>query len=140
MTGKAQFFKADVAFRFFGAKQISSWINKVVKKESAQLGALNIIFCSDAYLLNINKQFLKHDFYTDIITFDNSGEGGVSGELYISIDRVRENALALRATFRQELNRVIIHGVLHLLGYKDKTPSQIKKIRKKEDAYLRLLR
>lgn len=135
-----QFFKADVAFRFFGRAKISKWILRVLKQEGAKLSNLNIIFCSDDYLLGINRQYLNHDFYTDIITFDYSEKRDISGELYISIDRVKDNANSLGATFQQELNRVIIHGVLHLLGFKDKTSRQAKTIRKKEDECLALLK
>ena len=135
-----QFFKADVAFRFLGRSKISKWILKVVDKEGAKLTSLNIVFCSDEYLLNINRQYLNHDFYTDIITFDYSEKKKLSGELYISIDRIRDNARSLGVTFQQELNRVIIHGVLHLLGFKDKTPAQSKAIRKKEDECLKMLK
>lgn len=135
-----QFFKADVAFRFLGKAKVSKWISTVVKKEEAKLTSLNVVFCSDEYLLNINRQYLNHDFYTDIITFDYSEKKSISGELYISVDRVRDNAGSLGVTFQHELNRVIIHGVLHLLGFKDKTPAQSKAIRKKEDECIKLLK
>ena len=135
-----QFFNAYVAFRFFARAKISKWILRVLKQEGAKLSNLNIIFCSDDYLLGINRQYLNHDFYTDIITFDYSEKRDISGELYISIDRVKDNANSLGATFQQELNRVIIHGVLHLLGFKDKTSRQAKTIRKKEDECLALLK
>lgn len=133
-----QFFKADVAFRLQGKSKISDWIKKVVKREGGSLVSLNIIFCSDDYLLNINRDFLKHDYLTDIITFDYSEGKKISGEIYISIDRVRDNANGLKITFEVELKRVIIHGVLHLLGHKDKTDSQKKAIRKTEDECLAL--
>ena len=100
--------------------------------------SLVYIFCDDEYLLNINRRFLKHDYYTDIITFDLSEEGSsIIGEIYISIDRVNENAAIHGSTTEQEINRVIFHGVLHLCGYKDKTAKQKLTIRKKEDKYLR---
>ena len=139
MPGAIQFFKADLAFRFSRRAIISKWISRVVKQEGGHLSNLNVIFCSDDYLLGINRQYLKHDFYTDIITFDYSSNLLVSGELYISIDRVRENAVALGVSFQQELCRVIIHGVLHLLGYKDKVAAQKKKMREKENECLQLL-
>lgn len=133
-----QFFKADVAFRFQGKSKISDWIKKVVKREGGSLTSLNIVFCSDDYLLNINRDYLNHDYLTDIITFDYSEGKKLSGEIYISIGRVRDNANGLSIPFAIELRRVMIHGVLHLLGYKDKTASQKKAIRKKEDGCLAL--
>ena len=133
------FFKADVAFRFQGKSKIPNWIKKVVRQEGGKLASLNIVFCSDKSLLNINRQFLRHDYFTDIITFDYPGDG-ITGEIYISTDRVLENSKSLNVPFEQELRRVIIHGVLHLLGYKDKTASQKRAIRKKEDDCLVLFR
>jgi probable rRNA maturation factor len=140
MPESIYFFKADVAFRFQGKSKISHWIKKVVKHEDCSLVSLNIVFCSDGYLLNINRDYLKHDYLTDIITFDYSEGKKLSGEIYISIDRVRDNAKGLNLPFEIELRRVIIHGVLHLLGYKDKTASQKKTIRKKEDDCLALFK
>ena len=134
------FFKADIAFRFQGKSKISNWIKKVVKREGGNFVSLNVVFCSDGYLLNINRDYLKHDYLTDIITFDYSEAKKISGEIYISIDRVRDNANGLKLPFEIELRRVIIHGVLHLLGYKDKTASQKKAIRKKEDECLSLFK
>ena len=134
------FFKADIAFRFQGKSKISNWIKKVVKREGGNFVSLNVVFCSDDYLLNINRDYLKHDYLTDIITFDYSEAKKISGEIYISIDRVRDNANGLKLPFEIELRRVIIHGVLHLLGYKDKTASQKKVIRKKEDECLSLFK
>jgi probable rRNA maturation factor len=139
MPASIYFFKADVAFRFQGKNKIPNWILKVVKREGGKLASLNIVFCSDKYLLNINRQFLKHDYLTDIITFDYPGDA-ITGEIYISTDRVLENSKNLNLPFEQELRRVIIHGVLHLLGYKDKTSAQKKVIRKKEDDCLSLFK
>lgn len=139
MPASIYFFKADVAFRFQGKSKIPNWIRKVVKEEGGKLASLNIVFCSDKYLLNINRQFLKHDYLTDIITFDYPGDG-ITGEIYISTDRVLENSKSLNIPFEQELRRVIIHGVLHLLCYKDKTAAQKKVIRKKEDECLAFFR
>ncbi len=115
---------------------LKAWIKDTLGKEERMLDYLNIIFCSDSYLLKINQQYLHHDYYTDIITFDY-GEAVVQGELFISIDRVRDNARALNLSFEQELHRVIIHGVLHICGYRDKTKDEIKVIRQKEDQYLK---
>ena len=121
-------------------RPLKLFINQLFKKEGKVLHSLNIIFCSDEYLLEINKQHLQHNFYTDIITFDLSEENALSiiGELYISIDRVRENATSLSVNFSIELLRVIFHGALHLCGFKDKTKTDIKNMRDKEEEYLRL--
>lgn len=110
------------------------------ESEDIQLKSLEYIFCSDEYLLKINKQFLKHDFYTDVVTFDLSeSDGGTVGEVYISIERVMENAAGLDVPWQNELLRVIFHGALHLCGYGDKTKSEILKIRDQEDHYIRLM-
>jgi probable rRNA maturation factor len=111
-------------------------IQSVFKREGKKLESLNYIFCSDKVLLKINRKYLKHDFYTDIITFDLSEKEAVKAEIYISIDRVSENARKLGVLFKSELHRVIFHGVLHLCGYNDKTKAEMKKIREKEDHYL----
>lgn len=118
---------------------MTSWIKRVVEKEGATIEEINFIFCSDSYLLTLNQGFLKHNTLTDIITFDNSGpDAFISGEIYISIERVRENAAKFQVQFEDELNRVMIHGVLHLLGYKDKKPAEKALMRKKEEACLSL--
>lgn len=119
--------------------ELKAFIIQLFRKEKKKLAGLNYIFCSDKYLLEINKQYLRHDFYTDIVTFDLSEEPGkISGEIYISVDRVRDNAQNFNASFKEELHRVIFHGALHLCGYKDKTPAEESKMRKMEDKYLRL--
>lgn len=116
---------------------IKKLITSVFKKEGVELAGLNYIFCTDKRLLKINQDFLKHDYYTDIITFELSPKGHpIEGEIYISVDRVKENALSLKTSFKKELLRVILHGTLHLCGYKDKTASEIKQIRQKEEFYL----
>jgi probable rRNA maturation factor len=133
------FFSQDISFKLPNSKKLSSWIKRVAKTENHSPKALIFIFCSDEYLLNINIRYLKHKTYTDIITFDNSDElGTIEGDIYVSIERVKENAKKLNIPFADELHRVIIHGVLHLLGYSDKTKAQIREMRKKEDAYLSL--
>ena len=121
-------------------RPLKLFINRLFKEEGKVLHSLNIIFCSDEYLLAINKLHLQHNFYTDIITFDLSEKDSqfIIGELYISIDRVRENATSLSVNFSIELLRVIFHGALHLCGFKDKTKTHIKKMRDKEEEYLRL--
>ena len=121
-------------------RPLKLFINRLFKEEGKVLHSLNIIFCSDEYLLAINKLHLQHNFYTDIITFDLSEKDSqfIIGELYISIDRVKENAFSLSINFSTELLRVIFHGALHLCGFKDKTKTDIKKMRDKEEEYLRL--
>lgn len=131
------FFSQTAPFKIPFPRKTSAWIKAVIKKEKQSLKELNFIFCSDAELHQINLEYLNHDDFTDIITFDNSDEKGViEGDIYISIDRVRENASSYKKEFSNELNRVIIHGVLHLLGYKDKTAAAKKVMRSKEDSYL----
>jgi probable rRNA maturation factor len=112
-------------------------IRDLFKKEKTKLEQLQYIFCSDEYLLEINKQHLQHNYYTDIITFDLSEPGkGVTGEIYISVDRVRDNAQNYEVSFKHELLRVIFHGALHLCGHKDKTEKDQALMRKAEDKYL----
>lgn len=132
------FTKEDAKFTFRYKHLIINWLDKSVRKEKKKSGDLTFIFCSDKRLLAINKQFLQHNFYTDIITFDYSQDNTISGDIFISIDRVKENALHYETTFQNELKRVMIHGVLHLCGYKDKTKAQKKQMREKEDYYLSL--
>ena len=119
---------------------LKKFIIQLFIKEKKSLQSIDIIFCSDEYLLGINKQHLQHDFYTDIITFDlsESSANPIIGELYISIDRVKDNAAFRNEKFSTELLRVILHGLLHLCGFKDKTKSNIKTMREKEDKYLGL--
>lgn len=114
-----------------------SWIKSTISKENQQTGEISFIFCTDDYLLEINKQYLDHDYYTDIITFDYVEDSIISGDIFISVDRVQENADQFKVSFSNELNRIIIHGVLHLLGYKDKEAPDKKLMTQKEDYYLR---
>lgn len=118
--------------------EIEDWLNKVCVAEDKELGDLNIIFCSDNYLLDLNIKHLEHDYYTDIITFDYSEET-VSGDLFISVDRVKDNAISYNVSFSEELNRVIAHGVLHLIGYGDKSESEAATMRIKESEALKLI-
>lgn len=135
------YFSQKPRFKLQDPKKVSSWIKKTIKKEGALLISLNYIFCTDEYLREINIQFLRHKTFTDIITFNyNPSETEIEGEIYISIDRVRENAKTYKTDFLAELNRVMIHGVLHLLGYNDKSKSEKKSMREKEDSYLSLLK
>ena len=110
----------------------------VAESEIKKLGNINIIFCSDNYILDVNMKYLQHDYFTDIITFDYCEKNVLSGDLFISIDSVRENALFYGTEFSDELNRVMVHGVLHLAGYDDHTEEEIKTMRSKEDYYLNL--
>lgn len=115
-----------------------SWLSKICDAEGRKLQEISLIFCSDEYLLNMNKEYLDHDYYTDIITFDYYTEA-ISGDLFISIDRVKENALLNNVLFRDELNRVVAHGVLHLLGFGDKSEEESAQMRKKENEALALI-
>ncbi|MFN7013699.1 MAG: rRNA maturation RNase YbeY [Bacteroidia bacterium] len=134
---KISFSNADIKFTLKNKKNISGWIIETLEKEKKTCGKIAYVFCSDDYLLNLNQRFLKHNTYTDIITFDYSEGKILNGEIYISIDRVKENAEKFKTDFISELYRVIIHGALHLAGYKDKTKEQKEKMRKKEDAALK---
>lgn len=117
--------------------RLKKFIPQIFKRQGVALESLNYIFCSDDYLLQINKEHLRHNFYTDIITFTLSAKGTpVIGEIYISIDRVRDNAKTLGTSIKEELHRVIFHGVLHLCGYKDKLPKDIEQMRQSENECL----
>jgi rRNA maturation RNase YbeY len=136
-----QFHTADLGISLPGKTILKTLLTDLFRKEGRQLAGLSIVFCSDDYLLELNRQFLQHDYYTDILTFLMSERGApVEGELYISVDRVRDNARALGVPTLQELRRVIIHGSLHLCGYKDKLKKDQALIRQKEDRYLQLLK
>jgi rRNA maturation RNase YbeY len=138
--------QTDRAMKFFFQTQgitlknrnrLKKYLADVIKKERMHLGYINYIFCSDKYLLGINKQYLGHDYYTDIVTFNLSKDKkSIEAEIYISADRVRENAKSLGISFRQEIHRVMIHGLLHLCGYNDKRVSEKLEMRTKEDYYL----
>lgn len=120
-------------------RNIQAFIIQLFKKERQPLAHLQYVFCSDEYLLAINRNFLQHDYYTDIITFGLSApKAPIEGEIYISVDRVKDNATALNTTFKDEMLRVIFHGALHLCGYKDKKKSESIIMRNKEEQYLRL--
>ncbi|MBR5075349.1 MAG: rRNA maturation RNase YbeY [Bacteroidales bacterium] len=130
------FFTQDTDFRFKGKRLTSNWLKQVAVAEGRSLGDISIIFCSDNYLLDVNKKYLQHDYFTDIITFDYCEGSVLSGDLFISVDSVRENASFYGASFEDELNRVIVHGVLHLIGYDDHTDEDIAVMRSKENTYL----
>jgi rRNA maturation RNase YbeY len=137
--------KSKVCFFFQGVspslknrKALKKFICSIFQKEGKQADSINYIFCTDKALLEINQQFLKHDFYTDIITFDLSEGKIIQADIYISADRVRENALQLGISIKEELHRVIFHGILHLCGYKDKKRTEKVEMRKMEEFYLSL--
>ena len=132
-----QFFEEDITYKLKNKTAVRQWITETIHHEGFKLKELTYIFCSDDYLLQINRQYLNHDTYTDIITFDNSETDKlIVGDIFISIERIRENALKFNTAEADELHRVIIHGALHLLGYKDKTAIAKKKMTEKEDFYL----
>lgn len=131
------FFQEDVSYNLKNKLKVKQWIKDTIAAEGSKLGELNFIFCSDAYLLTINQQYLNHDTYTDIITFDNSEEEGlIVGDIFISAERIAENAKKFNVDTATEMHRIIIHGTLHLLGYKDKTKSAKTLMTEKEDFYL----
>jgi probable rRNA maturation factor len=116
---------------------LKAFVESIFKKEKKTLASINYIFCSDKRLLEINRQFLNHDYYTDIITFDLSEGNSIQAEIYISIDRIKDNAKQLGCTFKSELHRVVFHGALHLCGYRDKAKREKEKMREREDFYLK---
>ncbi len=120
----------------FDRKRITSDINDIIKSENFKSGKVSVIFCSDDYLLNINREYLNHDYYTDIITFNYGEENLVSGDLFISVERVADNSVQYNQTFENELYRVIYHGILHLVGFDDKEEASEKLMKLKEDFYL----
>ena len=133
------FFTEDITFKLAHPRKTTSWITAMVKKERRSIKDINYIFCSDGYLLQINKDYLNHNTLTDIITFDYSeGSKQLEGEIFISIERVKENSSLYNTTFQDELDRVLIHGILHLIGYSDKKPAKKAQMRKKEEACLSL--
>lgn len=130
------YFTEDITFPFKLKRLTSKWLKFVAHSEARRLGDISIIFCSDQYILDVNRKYLNHDYYTDIITFDYCEGDLLSGDLFISVDSVRENAAFYGTAFENELNRVIVHGVLHLIGYDDHTEEEIAQMRSKEDFYL----
>jgi len=134
------FFTEEIPFKLPQKRQLKQWIATVIASENKKTGDISYIFCNDAYLIQLNKQYLQHDTLTDIITFDYTADmdGLISGDIFISIERVKENAAGLKLSFMEELQRVMIHGVLHLMGYKDKTKAEKLQMRQKEDYSLSL--
>lgn len=123
----------------FARRLLRGVLNTIVKDHGLAVGEVNIIFCSDDYLLKLNRDFLKHDYYTDILTFGNSEGGIVNGELYISIDRVHDNASTYKVRFSTELYRVVCHGMLHMVGYGDATEDDVILMRSKEEWYIQMM-
>lgn len=135
-SGRIFFFLEQKGFSLSDRTRLKAFIEQLFRKEKRRLETLNYIFVSDKRLLDINQQYLHHDYFTDIITFDLSEGPATMGEVYISIDRVRDNARLMKTSFRSELHRVIFHGALHLCGYSDKNKKEIEIMRKKEDYYI----
>ncbi|WP_294315327.1 rRNA maturation RNase YbeY [uncultured Chryseobacterium sp.] len=113
-----------------------AWLKDLILSEEKKLGEINYIFCDDKYLLKVNQDYLQHDYYTDIITFDYVKGKTISGEIFVSLQRISDNASSLSRDYEEELRRVLAHGILHLCGYKDKTEEEKKQMREKEDHYL----
>jgi len=132
------FFSEGITFILKNKLFVRSWMANCALAEKKKIATINYIFCSDNYLKKINKQYLNHNFFTDIITFptENTNKKIISGDIYISIDRVKENAIHFEVTSTDELHRVMIHGLLHLCGYGDASVAEKKRMRKKEDFYL----
>ena len=135
--GNVSFFYGDVpAISLQGKRQVQQFVKDIFVQEGKVLVGLTYIFCSDSFMLGINQEFLHHDYYTDIITFDISEQLGTVGEIYISVETVKSNSIIHKTTYRHELLRVIFHGALHLCGYGDKKKSEITIMRQKEEYYL----
>ena len=132
------FFKEGVRFRISHREALAKWIVKAFRENNLSAENVNYIFCSDRYLLSMNKNFLKHHYFTDVISFDNSSvKGKVEGDIFISIDRIEANAKKFKASFNDELHRVMIHGALHLIGYDDKNAKAKKAMKEAEDYWLK---
>ena len=128
----------DIDFLFKGKQLNNRWLRLVAESEIRKIGDISIVFCSDNYILDVNIKYLQHDYFTDIITFDYCEGSVLNGDLFISIDSVRENAMYYGVEFKDELDRVMVHGILHLIGYDDHTEEDIKVMREKENYYLSL--
>ena len=137
-----RYYTDDCAYRLHNKRLIAKWLRAVAESEGYTLGDVTYIFCSSAVHRKMNIDFIGHDYFTDVITFDYSdrrGSGVVAGDVFIDVETVRDNARIYRATARQEMRRVVVHGLLHLCGQKDKTPRTEKQMHRKEDKYLALL-
>ena len=129
-------FHFETDFNLNKKQKIKEWIKECILSEGFLVGDINFVFCNDKFLIERNIQFLNHNHLTDIITFNNSEDKTLSADILISVERVKENSITFTNNFSEELNRVMIHGILHLLGYDDKTEKQKEKMRKKENIYL----
>ena len=132
------FYTQDTAFVLKGKRLVARWLKEVALREGCRIGDISVIFCSDPVILDVNRKYLGHDYYTDIITFDYCEEEVLNGDLFISVDTVLANAAEYGTMFHEELHRVIVHGVLHLIGYDDHTDADIAEMRMKENEYLAL--
>ena len=140
MEQQILFFYEKIQFKLQEESKIATWLISCAKEEKQEIALVNCIFCDDDYLLEINKQYLKHDYYTDIITFDYTEENDqISGDVFISVDRAMENSKTFTQDLNIEINRLLIHGLLHLMGYKDKQPEDKRLMTSKEDHYLALI-
>lgn len=132
------YYNEDLPFPKLKRRESTKWIKEVVSLESRSVGEISFVFCSDSYLLEVNRKYLNHDYFTDIITFDYVSDNEITGDIFISVDRVLENSKQFESSFDMELRRVMVHGILHLVGYKDKTSEEKKLMTAKEDFYLNL--
>jgi probable rRNA maturation factor len=132
-------FNYETDFEISNEEKLSAWIENIIIAENFELGEINYIFCDDEYLLKLNIEFLQHDTLTDIISFDNTMGKEITGDIFISVDRVKENATEFKVSLKEEINRVMIHGVLHYMGIKDKSKEQKELMRNKENDALSLL-
>lgn len=135
-----QYFNEDVPFPRLRKRKSTNWIKETILTEGKIVGDISFIFCSDNYLLEVNKTYLDHDYFTDIITFDYVEGNLINGDIFISVDRVLENSAEFKTTIEDEMNRILIHGILHLLGYKDKNKKDKLLMTEKEDYFLKLLK
>jgi len=136
-VNKVEFFFEEIPAFEFNQRIVVEGVQNIILQEKKKVGFISVIFCSDDYLLEVNKKFLDHHYYTDIITFDYVEDKLISGDLFISVDRIKENAPEFGVSFFEELLRVVFHGVLHLIGYDDRNETERKEIRSKEDFYLK---
>lgn len=139
MPNNIQFISQDVSFQIKQKRKIKKWLTDLINSHQKRVGEISIVFSNNDYVLEVNKQFLAHDFYTDIITFNYNEDDFISGDLIISIDMVRENAEKFKETFERELHRVVVHGILHLLGLNDKTKMEEATMRIAENDALKML-
>ena len=133
------FHNEEVSFSFNNKREVSLWLKSVVSSFQKELGVINVIFCNDQYVLKVNQNYLNHDYFTDIITFNYNENNLISGDLFISIDRVKENAINQKMEFNVEIHRVIVHGVLHLCGLNDQSKQEKEIMRGRENLFLQKL-